>query len=181
MSGQFHSIQLKPKRDLTSSQCSCRRYYSKQDSQPGRIRAGTDSAHVGNGLCSCRLLTLLDYGHPGWTACFHHVSRQPQHQIYVLTFSSHSIIGGVIGVGIATLGAGGVSWGWKGVSQVFAAWVIAPGIAGAFGALIFLVTKYGVMTRKNPVLASIYSIPFYFALTAGILTSESWSSLCRLA
>ena len=33
----------------------------------------------------------------------------------------------VIGVGIATLGTEGVVWGWKGVSQVFAAWFIAPG------------------------------------------------------
>lgn len=41
-------------------------------------------------------------------------------------------MGGVIGIGIATLGADGVVWGWKGVSQVFAAWVIAPAIAGCF-------------------------------------------------
>ena len=52
-------------------------------------------------------------------------------------------MGGVIGAGIAALGADGVNWGWKGVSQVFAAWVIAPAIAGGFAAIIFLITKYG--------------------------------------
>ncbi|KAG8830155.1 Na+/Pi symporter, partial [Serendipita sp. 399] len=84
--------------------------------------------------------------------------------------TTHCIVGGVIGVGIATLGAGGVNWGWKGVSQIFAAWAIAPGIAGALGALIFLVTKYGVMKRSNPLRNGLIAIPFYFAITSGILT-----------
>lgn len=84
--------------------------------------------------------------------------------------TTHSIMGGVIGVGIAAAGTKGVNWSiskyqpakvvrhstdgllppTEGVSQVFAAWGIAPGIAGGFGAIIFLITKYGVMRRKNP-------------------------------
>jgi solute carrier family 20 (sodium-dependent phosphate transporter) len=73
-------------------------------------------------------------------------------------------------VGIAALGADGVVWGWKGVSQVFAAWVIAPCIAGAFGIIIFTITKYGVLKRPNPLRAGFWMIPFYFAVTSGILT-----------
>lgn len=73
-------------------------------------------------------------------------------------------------MGIATLGADGVVWGWKGVSQVFAAWVIAPAIAGAFGAIIFTVTKYGVLKRNNSFRAGLIAIPIYFAITSGILT-----------
>jgi solute carrier family 20 (sodium-dependent phosphate transporter) len=76
----------------------------------------------------------------------------------------------VIGVGIAALGADGVNWGWKGVSQVFAAWVIAPAIAGGFAIIIFLITKYGVLQRKNSLRAGFWMIPFYFAITSGILT-----------
>jgi sodium-dependent phosphate transporter len=86
--------------------------------------------------------------------------------------TTHSIIGGVIGVGIAALGTSGVNWGWNGVSQVFAAWAIAPGIAGCFGAIIFSITKYGVMKRKNPVRAAFIMVPIYFAITGGILTSK---------
>lgn len=82
----------------------------------------------------------------------------------------HSIIGGVIGVGLATIGGKGVNWGWKGVSTVFAGWVISPAIAGAFAAILFLITKYGVLQRKNPVRAAMFAIPIYFALTSGILT-----------
>lgn len=76
----------------------------------------------------------------------------------------------MIGVGVAALGADGVQWGWKGVAQIFAAWGIAPAIAGSFAAIVFLITKYGVLKRKNPLLAGLVSIPFYFALTSGILT-----------
>lgn len=84
--------------------------------------------------------------------------------------TTHSIMGGVIGVGIAAIGAEGVNWGWSGVSQVFAAWAIAPGIAGIFASIIFLATKYGVMRRKNPVKNAFIAVPFYFFLTSALLT-----------
>ena len=78
----------------------------------------------------------------------------------------------MIGVGIATVGVDGVNWGWKGVSQVFAAWAIAPGIAAAFGATIFLITKSGIMLRKDPVKKAFVSLPIYFGITSALLTSE---------
>ena len=84
--------------------------------------------------------------------------------------SSHCIVGGIIGVGFATIGAGGVQWGWRGVAQVFAAWGIAPAISGAFAAIIFLLTKYTVLQRKDPLKAGLRVIPVYFFFTSGILT-----------
>ena len=85
--------------------------------------------------------------------------------------TTHSTMGGVIGMAIATVGGENLDWGWNGISQVFAAWAIAPALAGAFGAIIFSITKYGVMKRKNPVKAALVSVPFYFALTSGLLVS----------
>ncbi|KAL2266775.1 hypothetical protein VTJ83DRAFT_6127 [Remersonia thermophila] len=90
--------------------------------------------------------------------------------------TTHSIMGGVIGMGVAAVGADGVQWISKeggalnsGVTQVFLAWIIAPGLAGAFGAIIFLITKYTVMIRSNPALWALRVIPFYFALTATLI------------
>jgi len=80
-------------------------------------------------------------------------------------------------VGIASVGAHGINWGWNGVPQVFAAWAIAPGIAGVFGAIIFLITKYGVMLRKNPVKKAFITVPIYFAITSGLLTSKTKTCL----
>ena len=75
-------------------------------------------------------------------------------------------------MGVATVGKDNISWGWadKGVAQILASWVIAPGIAGVFGALIFTLTKYAVLKRSNPLKWGFISVPIYFALTSGILT-----------
>ncbi|KAK8038513.1 phosphate-repressible phosphate permease [Apiospora rasikravindrae] len=92
--------------------------------------------------------------------------------------TTHSILGGVIGMGVASLGAGGVIWVKEGsgtavinggVVQVFLAWIIAPGIAGVFGAVMFLITKFGVMLRKDPVKMALFAIPVYFWLTASLI------------
>jgi sodium-dependent phosphate transporter len=82
----------------------------------------------------------------------------------------HLSVGGIIGVGFATVGPAGVDWSWKGVSQVFAAWLIAPCLSAAFGAILFLITKYCVVKSKKPVIAGLLSVPIYFAITGGILT-----------
>lgn len=59
--------------------------------------------------------------------------------------TTHSIIGGLVGAGTASIGIKQVNWEWGGVSQVFAAWVIAPGISGCVGAALFLITKRYVL------------------------------------
>lgn len=98
--------------------------------------------------------------------------------------TTHSILGGILGMGIALIGADDIIW-WggdinSGVVQVFLAWVIAPILSGVAGALIFLITKYGILLRKNPALRALYTIPFYFLLTTGLLTSmfRQISDLC---
>ncbi|KAL2260378.1 hypothetical protein VTK26DRAFT_5619 [Humicola hyalothermophila] len=93
--------------------------------------------------------------------------------------TTHSIMGGVIGMGVAAVGADGIKWVGKGpgtavissgVIQVFLAWIIAPGLAGCFAAIIFLVTKFGVMLRKDPVKKALFYVPVYFGITAALLT-----------
>ncbi|KAH8843971.1 phosphate-sensing transcription factor [Pyricularia oryzae] len=90
--------------------------------------------------------------------------------------TTHSIMGGVIGMGVATVGANNVIWydakGGinNGVVSVFLAWIIAPGLSGAFAAIIFTITKYLVMLRQNPVLWGLMTVPVYFGITAGLLT-----------
>lgn len=87
--------------------------------------------------------------------------------------TTHSIMGGVIGMGVAAVGADGVQWVGKGINDgvvsVFLAWVIAPGLSGAFASIIFLVTKYGALTRSNPVYKAFVMVPIYFGITASLL------------
>ena len=56
-------------------------------------------------------------------------------------------------------------WGWNGgngLATIFAGFGIAPGIAGGFGAVVFLLAKYGVLKRTNSAMAAIISGPFWF-------------------
>ena len=94
--------------------------------------------------------------------------------------TTHSIMGGVIGMGVASVGASKVTWVAPagttgtavintGVVSVVMAWIIAPGLSGCFAALIFSITKYGVMLRKNPVMKALALVPVYFGITACLL------------
>ncbi|SNX85961.1 probable PHO89 - Na+/phosphate co-transporter [Melanopsichium pennsylvanicum] len=84
--------------------------------------------------------------------------------------TTHTTVGSVIGVGIAVNGAKGVKWGWNGVAQIFASWGIAPAVAGAFAAIVYLITKYVVLKSKNPVMVGLITAPIYFFVVSGVLT-----------
>ncbi|KAK0388034.1 hypothetical protein NLU13_4278 [Sarocladium strictum] len=93
--------------------------------------------------------------------------------------TTHSILGGVLGMGVGALGGRGITWiGYnsngsvditQGVVQVFLAWIIAPCMSGFFASSIFLMTKYGVLLSKNPVMRGLFLVPVYFMVTAGLI------------
>ncbi|KAK9459709.1 phosphate transporter [Lipomyces oligophaga] len=84
--------------------------------------------------------------------------------------TTHSIVGALIGVGVACFGRDGVVWGWSGFSQIVASWFIAPAIAGAFAAILFMITKYGVLERGDKALRNaFYLLPVYYCFTASVL------------
>ncbi|KAK9319334.1 phosphate transporter [Lipomyces orientalis] len=83
--------------------------------------------------------------------------------------TTQSIVGALVGVGIAADIP--VKWGWTSgsVSQIAASWGIAPLIAAGFGAVIMLSIRVLVHSRPDPLKAALRVIPFYYALTAGVL------------
>ncbi|ENH67555.1 Phosphate-repressible phosphate permease [Fusarium oxysporum f. sp. cubense race 1] len=84
--------------------------------------------------------------------------------------TTHSLIGGLVGAATASIGITKINWGWHGVSQIFAAWIIAPLIAGCMGFVLFMFTKKFILTKQTAVRRAFYSIPFYTYLTVGALT-----------
>ncbi|GAA5854926.1 hypothetical protein JCM8547_004122 [Rhodosporidiobolus lusitaniae] len=87
--------------------------------------------------------------------------------------TTYSIVSAVAGVGVATAGADSVQWGWndgKGLATIFAGFIIAPAIAGGFGAVLYLLVKFGVLMRKNPVPYALACGPLVFFLTAAVMT-----------
>ncbi|EEP78130.1 conserved hypothetical protein [Uncinocarpus reesii 1704] len=87
--------------------------------------------------------------------------------------STYSLISAVAGVGVATVGASQVQWGWnngKGLGAIFAGLAMAPAISAGFGATIFMLIKFVVHMRKNPVPWAVYSSPFFFLIAGTICT-----------
>lgn len=87
--------------------------------------------------------------------------------------STYSLISAVAGVGVATVGASQVQWGWnkgKGLGAIFAGLGMAPAIAAGFAATIFMLIKVVVHMRRNPVPWSVFTSPFFFLIAGTICT-----------
>ncbi|KKZ61618.1 hypothetical protein EMCG_03864 [[Emmonsia] crescens] len=87
--------------------------------------------------------------------------------------STYSLISAVAGVGVATVGAPAVQWGWnngKGLGAIFAGLAMAPVISAGFAASIFMLIKLVVLIRKNPVPWAIYSSPLFFLIAGTVCT-----------
>ncbi|GAA5872410.1 hypothetical protein JCM1840_006055 [Sporobolomyces johnsonii] len=87
--------------------------------------------------------------------------------------TTYSIVSALAGVGVATGGASSVQWGWndgKGLATIFAGFIIAPAIAGGFGAVLYLIVKWGVLKRANPLPYALASGPAVFFLTSAVMT-----------
>jgi sodium-dependent phosphate transporter len=87
--------------------------------------------------------------------------------------STYSLISSIAGVGVATVGAKQVQWGWnkgKGLGAIFAGLGMAPAIAAGFGGTIFMLIKVVVHMRRNPTRVAVFTAPFFFLIAATICT-----------
>jgi phosphate/sulfate permease len=79
--------------------------------------------------------------------------------------TTYSIVSALAGVGVAVGGKDAVQWGWndgKGLGAIFAGFVLAPAIAAGFAGIVFLITKFGILKRKNSTRAALIASPVYF-------------------
>lgn len=78
--------------------------------------------------------------------------------------TTHSIVGGVLGGGIAAAGVGLVNWTTMG--QIAASWVISPVIGGVIAAAMLAVIKSKILYAPNRVEAVRCWVPILIALMA---------------
>lgn len=83
--------------------------------------------------------------------------------------TTHTVVGALVGTGIASQAK--ISWAWTSgsVSQIAASWAIAPLISAAMASILFLTLKFSVLERKESFKWGMRLIPFYLAFTAGVL------------
>ncbi len=83
--------------------------------------------------------------------------------------TTHSIVGGVIGAGIAAAGFSIVNWGV--VGKIAVSWVISPVLGGIIAALFLAFVKSHIIYQPDKVAAAKRWVPVLVALMAGIFSS----------
>ena len=76
--------------------------------------------------------------------------------------TTHSIVGGVMGAGIAAAGFGIVSWGTMG--KIAASWVISPVLGGIIAAAFLFAIKKSIVFKKDKVSAAKTWVPVFVAI-----------------
>jgi len=79
--------------------------------------------------------------------------------------TTHSIVGGVAGAGIAAAGIGAVNWPMMG--QIVASWVISPVLGGIVAALFLAFIKTAIIYQDDKIAAARRWVPLLAAIMAG--------------
>ena len=75
--------------------------------------------------------------------------------------TTHSIVGGVMGAGIAAAGFSIVAWGTMG--KIAASWVISPVLGGVIAALFLFTIKKSIVYKEDKIAAMKKMVPVYVA------------------
>jgi len=76
--------------------------------------------------------------------------------------TTHSIVGGVMGAGIAAAGFTIVSWGTMG--KIVASWIISPLLGGIIAAAFLFSIKKSIIFKEDKIEAAKYYVPIFVAL-----------------
>ena len=76
--------------------------------------------------------------------------------------TTHSIVGGVMGAGIAAAGFGIVAWGTMG--KIAASWVISPVLGGIIAASFLFAIKKTMVYKENKIEAAVKWVPVFVAI-----------------
>ncbi|MGJ8546637.1 MAG: inorganic phosphate transporter [Sulfitobacter sp.] len=83
--------------------------------------------------------------------------------------TTHSVVGGVMGAGIAAAGFGAVNW--SSMSMIAASWVISPVLGGSIAALFLALLKSRVMYQDDKIAAARFWVPILMAIMAGTFSA----------
>src|SRR5210317_147031 len=83
--------------------------------------------------------------------------------------TTHSVVGGVMGAGIAAAGFGAVDWGT--MSKIAASWVISPLLGGVIAAAFLWFIKTRVIYQDDKIAAAKKWVPVLVGIMAGAFAS----------
>ncbi|TEU06408.1 MAG: inorganic phosphate transporter [Candidatus Aminicenantes bacterium] len=82
--------------------------------------------------------------------------------------TTHSIIGGVVGFGLVSVGIAGINW--KVVLFVILSWIISPIFGGIIAFTIFSIIKKFILSSKEPIAQTRKIGPFFTGMVGFILS-----------
>jgi PiT family inorganic phosphate transporter len=83
--------------------------------------------------------------------------------------TTHSVVGGVMGAGIAAAGLSAVNWAT--MSKIAASWVISPVLGGIIAALFLAIIKAKVIYQEDKIAAARKWVPILVGIMAGAFAS----------
>jgi PiT family inorganic phosphate transporter len=83
--------------------------------------------------------------------------------------TTHAIVGGVMGAGIAAAGIAVVNWGT--MSKIAASWVISPVLGGVVAALFLGFMKIAITDQDDKIAAAKRWVPVLVAIMAGVFSA----------
>nr|WP_281355272.1 inorganic phosphate transporter [Sneathiella aquimaris] len=83
--------------------------------------------------------------------------------------TTHAVVGGVMGAGIAAAGFGIVNW--PTMYKIAASWVISPVMGGVIAAFFLAIIKYNIIYQEDKVAASKRWVPILVAIMAAVFSS----------
>ena len=83
--------------------------------------------------------------------------------------TTHSIVGGVMGAGIAAAGFSAVNW--PVMSAIAASWVISPLLGGVIAALFLTFIKFAILFKDDKLAAARRWVPVLVAILAGTFSA----------
>nr|WP_240969557.1 inorganic phosphate transporter [Sneathiella limimaris] len=82
--------------------------------------------------------------------------------------TTHAVVGGVMGAGIAAAGFGIVNW--TTMSAIAASWVISPVMGGLIAAAFLAFIKFNIVYQEDKLAASRKWVPLLVAIMAGVFS-----------
>jgi PiT family inorganic phosphate transporter len=82
--------------------------------------------------------------------------------------TTHSVVGGVLGAGVAAVGFSAVNW--MTMSKIAASWVISPLLGGVIAAMFLAFIKINIIYQPNKIEAARRWVPVLVALMASVFS-----------
>jgi len=84
--------------------------------------------------------------------------------------TTHSIVGGVVGMTMAGVGSSCLNWDMqKGLGGIVLSWIISPVLSGAVAAIGFSLSRKFIIEDKNARSRALVLLPFFFSATTFLL------------